>query len=281
MIDEKVVNTYVRSSKSSFYLAMLAFPRERRRAIMIVYAFCRFTDDMVDRAIPDVNPVAFLDNWRKEFDKGVLGKSDYLLLNHLGSVCRDYSIPSSLFHDLIDGFEMDLDKTTYQTFSELYEYCYRVASTVGLIVMRLLDNRDPALQAYAINAGIGVQLTNIIRDVATDQQRGRVYIPTEELREEGLMISSWLEEEEEALTRLLMKQCARARSFYDAADRIYEEQQPTGLYPARSMQNLYRALLRKMEYRIEDIPQRKVRLSSIEKVRVLAKTWIQESFREY
>jgi len=122
-----------KSSNTSFYYSFSLLPRQKREAIHAVYAFCRYTDDIVDEGTDQHNKILRLRRWRMELGRALRGKSSYLILNQLGATARKFNIPVDHFYDLIRGMEMDLSKTRYETYEELYRYCYLVASTVGLM----------------------------------------------------------------------------------------------------------------------------------------------------
>lgn len=271
------VTQYVRRSGSSFYFPMLVFPRDKRNAIMTVYAFCRYTDDMVDTVAAHPNPLEFLDHWKNELQKAVTGKSEIHFLNQLIDIAAKFSIPLELFFELIRGVEMDLTKNRYKTFEELYEYCYRVASTVGLMTVSILGKKNSRIESYAVNTGIAVQLTNIIRDVASDIQKDRIYIPKQELEKFGCTEEDFLNRKNHAsFLRLMREQCARAHHFYQKADADYAIERSYLLFPARAMQNIYRSLLIKTETHLNDVFQKKISLSLPQKASIVIKTWWNE-----
>ncbi|MBX7152967.1 phytoene/squalene synthase family protein [bacterium] len=280
MIPEMAINDYVRKAGSSFYYPMLMLPREKRDALMTVYAFCRYTDDMVDNAAvlrQPYNPVEFLQHWRSELKSAIQGHSKYPFLNKLIQVARKFSIPFELFFELISGVELDLKKNRYSTFTELYDYCYKVASTVGLMCIRIMGKRSESVQAYAVHLGIAMQLTNIVRDVASDFQRNRIYLPIEEMSTYGISELNFNDRSNpEAFKKLIDDQCRRAREYYNSADQFYKNDQSYLLFPARAMQNIYFRLLQKIETSTHEILHRKIRLHFPEKFSILFNTWMEE-----
>ncbi len=268
---------YVRESGSSFYFPMLMFPRDKREAIMTVYAFCRYTDDMVDVVRPDRDPFEFLDHWRKELQKAIAGRSELQFLNRLIHTARSFSIPVDLFFELIRGVEMDLTKKRYKTFDELYEYCYRVASTVGLMTVSILGKKNPRIESYAVNTGIAVQLTNIIRDVASDIQKDRIYIPEQEMNKFGYTEKDLIQKRNTTVfVELMREQCRKAEEYYAKADEAYAAERSYLLFPARAMQNIYHRLLIKTESHLDDLFHKKITLSLPQKASIVLKTWWDE-----
>jgi 15-cis-phytoene synthase len=190
---------------------------------------------------------------------------------------RAFSIPVELFFELIRGVEMDLTKNRYKSFDELYEYCYRVASTVGLMTVSILGKKNSCVESYAINTGIAVQLTNIIRDVASDIQKNRIYIPKEELEKFGCTEDDLIQKNNsEAFVNLMREQCRRANTYYAKADEDYAAERTYLLFPARAMQNIYRQLLFKTETNLNSLFQEKIALSLPQKASIVAKTWWHE-----
>jgi phytoene synthase len=273
------IANYVRRSRSSFYYPMLVLPGEKREAIMTVYAFCRYTDDIVDRAAadPSYNALEFLKHWSDEVRLAMDVRSIYPLLNDVMSVARKFGIPFSLFFELIEGIKMDLQKNRYQTFDELYTYCYKVASTVGLMTLRILEQCGPNAEAYAVRAGIAMQLTNIIRDVSSDLQRNRIYLPVDEMEKFGCLERDLaMRPPSTELLNLLRFQCRRAHEFYAAANERYLTERSRAFFPARAMQNIYYQLLLKVENNLNDLLERKISLPMPQRANVLIRTWLEE-----
>jgi len=177
-----IAKEIAKKSKSSFYYAFNLLPAEQRDAMNTVYAFCRETDDIVDEGtISDDIKYDKLRKWRIELEKSLDGQSDYPLINKLSKTIQHFHIPLEPFFDLIKGMEMVLQKKRYLTFNDLQTYCYNVASTVGLMCIEIFGYRHPSAKDFAINLGIALQLTNILRDVKKDAEKGRIYLPKEDL----------------------------------------------------------------------------------------------------
>jgi len=177
--------TLVRKSRSSFYYSFLFLPRPKRDAIYAVYALCRAVDDVADDAGDMEAKAQRLKGWREELDRCYAGRPTHPITRALRDCLSRYPIPKGYFEELIAGVEMDLTLTRYRTFADLTRYCYRVASVVGLICIEIFGYRREATKEYAINLGLALQLTNILRDLKTDGRRGRIYLPQEDLERFG------------------------------------------------------------------------------------------------
>src|SRR3989304_6285497 len=172
--------TLVRKSRSSFYYSFLFPPRPKRDAIYAVYALCRAVDDVADDAGDMEAKAERLKGWREELDRCYAGRPTHPITRALRDCLSRYPIPKGYFEELIAGVEMDLTVTRYRPFADLTRYCYRVASVVGLICIEIFGYRREATKEYAINLGLALQLTNILRDLKTDGRRGRIYLPPED-----------------------------------------------------------------------------------------------------
>src|SRR4051812_24310569 len=211
---------------TNFYYSFLVLPRDKRRAIIAVWDFCRAVDDAVDEAGAGEPARSQVARWRTElaavFDGGVPVTSQGRMLAPL---IPRFNLPRSAFDALIEGVEMDLDSRRYESFADLYEYCIRVASAIGLICVEIFGYEDPRARQYATDLGVALQLTNILRDVPEDLSRGRVYIPQDELRAHGCGEEDLAREVREAgggvrspnVKALLHYQAERARRYYSRA----------------------------------------------------------------
>ena len=181
-----------RKSRSNFYYAFLALPRRRRAALYAVYAFCRTVDDIADlggeRGSNGADQRRELERWRRDvalcYEPG--GRPADPIASGLAQAVRAFAIPRDALLAIIDGVEMDLDQVRYETAEDLYPYCYRVASAVGLCCIEIFGYTDPRAREYAIKLGTALQITNIIRDVGADARAGRIYVPQEDLRKFGV-----------------------------------------------------------------------------------------------
>jgi len=248
---------------SNFYFSFLILPKPKREAIETIYAFCRTTDDIVDEAGDDTEKYARLLLWTDELKRSLYGVSRYTLLNKLGTIIHRFNIPVEHFYELIKGMEMDLTKKRYETFGELEQYCYRAASTVGLICAEVFGYKNEETRQYAINLGIALQLTNILRDIKSDGKRGRIYIPQEDLRRFGYSEDELLRNVYERRFVDLMKfECDRAHQYYRKAKGFLAEEDKPLFSAARTMGNIYYLLLRRIESVHYDVFTKRIRLSS-------------------
>ncbi len=240
---------------------MLSPPK--RDAIETIYAFCRYTDDIVDETADEGEKHEKLLQWTDELKRSLYGESRYSLLNKLASIIRIFKIPVEHFDELIKGMEMDLKNTRYDTFADLEQYCYRVASTVGLICAEVFGYTKEETKQYAINLGIALQLTNILRDIKGDIKKGRIYLPMEDLRrfnysEEDLRNSVY----NENFIALMKFECERAREYFRKAKTCLAEEDKPLFTAARTMGNIYYLLLVRIKKVNYDVFSKRVRLSS-------------------
>jgi phytoene synthase len=262
-----------RRSRSSFYYAFILLPPERRRALHAVYAFCRFIDDIADdESIRE--PALLLKRWREELDRVYAGTPTRALSRALADSARRFNIPRELFEEIINGVEMDLSHKRYQSWEELRPYCYRVASALGLICIEIFGYRNPSAKLYAENLGLALQLTNILRDVREDAERGRIYLPLEDL-------ARFKVSEEEILggvyspnfVRLMDFEARRARELYALAQSELAAEDRATLLTAEAMRLIYAALLEriiKSNYRVLD---RRHSLSAPHKLYLVGRAW--------
>ena len=263
------------SRATTFYYSFLTLPADKRNAIVAVWDFCRAVDDAVDEP-GDRDPAAALEQWRAEVGRLYDGREPATPQGtNLAPFIRTFALPRSAFEDLIDGVAMDLQRMRYDTFDELRQYCLRVASAVGLICVEIFGYRDLQTRDYAIDLGIALQLTNIIRDVATDLERGRLYIPTEDLRRFGCteedLQSGRLDEK---VRQLLAFQVQRARRFYRKADAALPRRDERRMVAARIMGAIYFDLLRAIERAGYDVFRRRVRVARPRQAIIAAFTWL-------
>ena len=266
-----------RKSKSSFYYAFNLLPVEKRDAMNTVYAFCRQTDDIIDEGIEsDDYKNEKLKRWRIEFQKAFQGSSDYHLLNKLGRTISTFNIPVEPFFELIRGMEMDLNKNRYLTFEDLQLYCYRVASTVGLMCIEIFGYKHKSTKDFAVNLGIALQLTNILRDLRDDAQRGRIYLPLEDFQKfnysEKELLSGIYNNKE-----LMKYEANRAKNYFDKANRSLNLDDKPSMFAARAMQHIYERMLEKIIEADYDVFHRDINVSKFEKVGISLGVWAKYS----
>lgn len=264
--------------QSNFFYSFLFLPKAKRDAIIDVYGFCRAIDDIVDDIVEQNGTVedarAGLNEWRAELNALYAGQPTTPIARRLQRVLAQFPMPQEYFEEMINGCEMDLHRHRYETFDELYEYCYRVASITGLMCIEIFTYRSPQTKDYAINLGQALQLTNILRDLKEDAARGRVYLPQEDLRQFGYseagLHSGLVNDNFRALMRY---ECERARSFYQrAADLLPVEDRPT-LVAARTMGKIYYRLLEQIEAVDYDVFRHQIRLHRPERFLIAFSEW--------
>jgi phytoene synthase len=265
--------------RSNFYYSFLLLPKEKREAIITLYDFCRRTDDIIDNSnSPEEQSVA-LREWREQLVHSLNGKSKDPKLTDISSVARRFNIPEASFLELIDGVGMDITKRRYETFEELYLYCYRVASTVGLMSIEIFGYRCPEAKQYAINLGIALQLTNILRDLRIDLASGRVYLPQEDLRQFGYSERDLLSEKANAYFQALIRfECNRARGYFQMARSYLRKDDFRSLYPAEAMARIYERLLARIDQIPEEVYRREIRLPFLSRLGIVLDTWIKYRF---
>ncbi len=265
-----------KKSRSSFYYSFNLLPREKRDAIYTVYAFCKMTDDIVDENDGSVQDKELqLSKWRRELEKSVNGGSSYPLLNQLSSTAKNFRIPVEHFTDLIKGVEMDLNKSRYSTFDELYTYCYRVASTVGLMCAEIFSYTKEHTRQYAVDLGIALQLTNIMRDVKQDLKLDRIYIPQEDMKrydysEEDLKNHVY----DDRFIGLMRHQAERARLYYKTANEHLAREDKKHFFAARIMEKIYYTTLRKIEQKNFNVFGDKIRVNRFNQIFIALETWL-------
>jgi phytoene synthase len=268
--------TLTRRSRSNFYYAFLTLPRARRDALYAVYAFCRTVDDVADLGRDPGAQRAELARWRADvsrcFEPGP--PPGHPIARQLAAAVRTYSIPRAALEAIIDGCEMDLQRVRFETAEDLYPYCYRVASAVGLCCIEIFGYTDPRARDYAVKLGTALQLTNIVRDVGADARDGRVYLPQEDLRgfgvtEDDLVAGRY----GERFVKLMEHQAARARQFYAAAAAAYPIADARSLIAAQIMGGIYRTLLDEIEARRFAVLGERITLPARRKVAIALRCW--------
>ena len=264
-----------KGSGSNFYYAFLFLPKPRREAIYAVYAFCRLSDDLVDKAKAVGDPAEALSRWRKQLDTYFQESIGTPVIAAVAQAARRFDIPKVYFEELLNGMEMDLTRSRYATFEELYSYCYRVASVVGLICIEIFGYTNPKTKTYAEQLGIAFQLTNILRDLSIDAERGRIYLPQDELRkfgysEEELLAGGY----NDAFVKLMRFQCERTRDYFRAASAALPREDKRSLLAAEIMRAIYYRLLLKIEQQRYDVFRRTIALSNPRKLFLATGLWL-------
>ena len=266
-----------RRSASNLALAFVLLPKPRRAAMAALYAFCREVDDVADdESTPTEQRRAALVAWREDVRRACDGQSPEFEVNReLQPVIAQYRLPFAHFDELIRGMEMDLEIKRYETYEALEQYCYRAASVVGLLSIEIFGYRDPACRDYAVYLGKALQLTNILRDVRTDAERGRIYLPLCELRrwrvtEAEILASQY----SERFAQLAENAAKEARRFYGLARRTLPAPDRRSMAAAELMGSVYWRLLRKLERgRFQVFGPRPARLNKGQKILLILRTW--------
>ena len=273
---------------TNFYYSFLVLPPDKRRAIVAVWDFCRAVDDAVDEAVDSNAAVGEIARWREELAAVFDGATPRTPQGRaLAPLIRQFNLPRPAFKALIEGVEMDLGSRRYDTFAELYEYCIRVASAVGLICLEIFEYGDPRSRQYAIDLGVALQLTNILRDVPEDLRRGRVYIPQDDLRRHGCSEEDLVRESAGAgggvrspkVKELLRQQGQRAREYYRKAAEGLPRADARRLVAAEIMGAIYRAILTRIERTDYDVFSRVVRIPRPRRALIAAATWARTALR--
>ena len=205
------------ASGSSFYYSFLFLPKNKRQAIIALYAFCREIDDVTDE-IKDPNIVKIkLEWWRLDVHKIYNGTPEHLVNRELQHIVQEFDLKEELLLEIISGMQMDVNFTCYENFAALEQYCYRVAGVVGLLSIEIFGYTNKQTQEYAKYLGNALQLTNIIRDIYEDASRQRIYIPTDELKQFNITASQiytgklLTEQDQTNFKKLIQHQCERAK----------------------------------------------------------------------
>jgi phytoene synthase len=247
----------------NFYYSFLTLPRKRFRAMCVLYAFMRVTDDLGDDETPGVDRAAALARWRAEllfaWNSGLCG---HPILPAVVDLLRNDRVPLQYLLDVITGVEMDLQPVAFESFDRLADYCYHVAGAVGLACIHLWGFHDERALPAAVDCGTAFQLTNILRDLQEDAARGRVYLPREdllrfELTENDLLTGC----HDERFLNLMKFEVERAREFYGRARALFEYLDPPGQPILDTMLRIYGGLLDEIERRRYDVFTRRVELS--------------------
>jgi len=269
------VSRLTRKSRSNFFYAFLCLPRAQREAIYACYAFCRIVDDAVDLGQDREAQRQELLRWRDEIGRVYEGRPEHPAGQRLQVAVRRFPIPRAALEEIIAGVEMDMDHPTYETFEDLRPYCYRVASAVGLCCIEIFGYSDPRTREYAVDLGIALQLTNILRDVQADARVGRVYLPQADLRRFGVTAEDLAAGRyTPQFVQLMSFEAARARDYYQRAWSALPAADARRLFAAEIMGRTYFALLRAIEARRFDVFGGRVALPARHRVAIALRCWL-------
>jgi 15-cis-phytoene synthase len=247
-----------RSQARNFYYSFLLLSKPQRNAMCAIYAFMRHCDDLSDD--PGGASRETMAAWRAELDLALEGRyGAHACWPAFHDAVRRYAIPRQYFHDMIDGVTSDLEPRNIQTFDELYRYCYQVASVVGMTIVHIFGFHSPDALKLAEKCGVAFQLTNIIRDVKEDQERGRIYLPKED------------RDRYPKLRDLLEFEASRARAYYRESGPLLDLVDRRSRKSLWALMEIYRKLLDRIESSGFDVMSRRIRLSTPEKLGILAR----------
>jgi phytoene synthase len=253
---------------TNFYYSFLFLPDEKRRAIEAVYAFARRGDDLADGELTPEQAGQAIARYRQALEECYAAQrvesETHPELGALAEAVQRYKIPRRHFEDLILGLEMDLDGKRYETFEELSEYCFRVASTIGLISIEIFGYRNPRTRDYAVNLGIALQLVNILRDLQADARRGRIYIPRQDLDRFGVRPGDLASGPmQDSFIELMQFECDRARHYFDLARQMLPPEDRRSVIAAEIMAAIYWRILGRIQGRSYNVFGNRLRLGQL------------------
>lgn len=258
-----------RAKARNFYYAFLALPPRERMAMCALYAYLRETDDLGDNPSPAEERRSALARWRADLTAALDGQPSSPVLTALADTAANYRIPPEYLTATIDGVLMDVDGRTYATFAELTDYCYHVASVVGLSCIHIWGFTSEEAKPHAVALGYAFQLTNILRDIREDHEQGRIYLPSEDLARFGYSPADLAARVYDDRFRALMRfEIARARAFYDDGAKLRPYLSPMGRRSLDVMVGIYRGLLEEIDRRGGNIFEGRIRLSRWQKWRI-------------
>jgi phytoene synthase len=253
---------FTNARDTNFYYSFVFLPAEKRRAIEAVYAFARRGDDVADSGLEPEAAGREIARYRQALDECYAGKGETPELRALAETVVRFRIPRQPFEELILGLEMDLRTARYETFQDLALYCYRVASTIGLIAIEIFGYRNPRARDYAVNLGMALQMVNILRDLQSDARRGRIYLPREDLdrfgvRPEEILAGNFTD----PFIELMQFECDRARHYFDLARQMLPLEDRRSMIAAEIMAAIYWRILKRIQLRRCNVFGDRVRLS--------------------
>lgn len=283
--DEHLKEAYIqcraitRKHAKTFYMATRFLPNKKQRGIFAIYSLCRYVDDLVDEAEDLVSKKELdydgihkkLGRWKKKLNDTYQGRlHDNPILMAFSDVLRSYNIPIELPFELMEGVCMDLYKNRYETFGEVYDYSYKVASIVGLMTSEVFGYASKEALDYAVALGIAMQLTNILRDVGEDLEKNRIYLPREDLDRFGISESDLFKHKRDNSFIEMMKfQIQRTRGYYERSDKGIPLLMKDSRIPVYLARYNYSRILDKIEANDYDIFNHRAYLNSTEKISIL------------
>lgn len=263
---------------SNFYLGFLFLPKRRREALAAVYAYCRHVDDIVDDGVRSKEEArGDLDRWKAEIGALYAGKAKHPIAVRLAPFVGEFDLPKDAFLGLIEGMRMDLEQNRYRTIEELEKYLFGAAGTVGLLCVRIFGWRHTSeenIRKYAVEMGNAMQMTNILRDVGADLEKGRIYLPLEDMREAGVGLEELAARKHTpAFEALMTVQCERASAYFRKARAALDARDARGMLPAEVMAAVYEDLLRRIREERFRVFFQKVRVPAWRKAYLALRTW--------
>jgi phytoene synthase len=266
------------TSGSTFLLSFRFLSREKAKALSKIYAFFRILDDCVDDVSDPTLKQVSLSYWQEETQAMIAGRAQHPVMKEIDDVVKKYAIPSDYLLGLIRGCQMDLDKNRYESFSDLSDYCYHVAGLVGLTCMKIFGYQSPTSEQMAIDLGLALQLTNIIRDIKADLAMDRIYVPRDLLKKYGYSESELLNGiTNSPFTQVMEELYQKALHHYNAAWPEFAKDQHHQLKAALAMGKIYRALLEKIAQNHFPVFTRKIALTKIEKIKIMVPLLLKKS----
>jgi phytoene synthase len=262
-----------RTRAKNFYYSFLLLSKPQRRAMCAIYAFMRYCDDLSDD--PGANR-ASIEKWRGELEEALEGRfSAHPVWPAFHHTVRRFGIPHEYFREMISGVLSDLEPREFETFDQLYRYCYQVASVVGLTILHIFGFDTRTALPLAEKCGVAFQLTNILRDIREDAGLGRIYLPTEDLRRFGVTPDDLRNcNRNEAFLNMMRFEAARARKYYDDSAPLLDLVHPRSKPSLWALISIYSRLLERIEATNYDVFRRRVRLSTLEKGWIVARAMV-------
>ncbi len=276
MEDYAYCERLTKETAKNFYYAFITLPKRQRQAIYAGYAYCRICDDAADDPPLEEDKVRELARVDTALTQAIAGQAEGPVFRALADTVATYGISWDAFSHILEGVRMDLTQTRYETFEDLRAYCYRVASMVGLVCIEVFGYNDARAAEYAVDLGLGMQLTNILRDIREDAERGRIYLPQDEMERFGYAEADLMAGVvDDRFVALMRHQVARTREYFDRGRRLLP------LLPVRSracpavLGGIYSRVLNRIEANGYDVFQQRISLSSNEKVFLTLRIWLQ------
>jgi phytoene synthase len=284
----KAVAASTKAASSNFYYAFVTLPTDKRNAVYAGYSFCRLADDIVDEGNYGNRTAEALDSLQTHLAAAYNGTSPAENSNQLqikeatpelwqalGDTLHKYPIDQQHLLDVVEGCRMDLNGTIYETWDQLVEYCKKVASATGLALIEVFGYTDEKAVEYAIDLGIALQLTNILRDITEDLDIGRVYLPSEELKEYGVTIDDLRNKRvTPEYTQFMKFQVARARKYLESGVRLFPLLDKQSRQCPETMTKVYELLLDRIEKNNYDTLNHRASLTNFQKFKLLSVIWL-------